>query len=506
MVPRFKKILISNRGEIAVRIARACRELGITSVAVYSEADRRSAHVRACDEAYFIGAAPSSESYLNGKKILEVARQAGVDAIHPGYGFLSERAWFARLCQEAGFVFIGPPADAIDQMGDKLVARRLMVAAGVPVVPGTVEPIRDEEEVKKVAREVGYPVMLKASAGGGGKGMRKVDSEEDLESALRSAKGEAARSFGDDAVYLEKFVTEPRHVEVQVFADSHGGCVYLGERDCSVQRRNQKVIEESPCPILRPEVRKAMGDVAVRAARAVGYVGAGTIEFLLDRDQNFYFMEMNTRLQVEHSVTELVFGQDLVHLQIRAAMGEPLPFTQEDLHSRGAAIECRIYAEDPSNNFAPSPGPIQILHEPSGPWIRLDSGIYPGAVIPIFYDPMISKLTVWGANREEAIERMKRALNEYIIAPIRHNIDFHLRVMDNAKFRSGRYTTAFIAEEHETLLGDTAISDDDELTAMIAAAIAHHRAELAAPPPSLPSTSSAGSPTSLWRWADRLGH
>ena len=495
----FKKVLIANRGEIAVRVARACKELGIAVVAIYSEPDSKAAHVRAADEAYLVGPAASSESYLNIEKILEVIKTSGADAVHPGYGFLSERASFARACEAIGVAFIGPPADAIEKMGSKLLARQLMTEAGVPVVPGTKEPIDSLDDAKKVALEVGYPIMLKASAGGGGKGMRLVENEDELESAVRAARGEAGRSFGDDAVYLEKFVVEPRHVEVQIFADSHGHTVHVGERDCSVQRRHQKVIEESPCPILRPEVREKMGVIAIRAAEAVGYVGAGTVEFLLDANQDFYFMEMNTRLQVEHPVTELVYGVDLVHAQLIVAAGGQLPFTQSQLQRRGTAIECRIYAEDPEQNFRPSPGPVHWLREPAGPWVRVDSGIYQGFDVPIHYDPMISKLAVWGATRIEAIGRMKRALGEYLIGPVRTNIPFHLKVMDNPKFISGAYTTAFIAEESANLgMEETNKSVDADV--LVAAAIA--KEGQIASEAVVSDESTGGGP--LWPWADRV--
>ncbi len=466
----FKKILVANRGEIALRVVRGCRELGISPVAIYSDADRRSLHVRAADEALHIGPALSAESYLRIDRVIDAARACGAEAIHPGYGFLSENADFARACHDAGIVFIGPPPDAIAALGSKLMARRIMESAGVPVVPGTLEPVRDPEDARRVAADVGYPIMLKASAGGGGKGIRLVYSDQELEAALRDARSESASAFGDDAVYIEKFVEQPRHVEVQVLGDSHGNYVHLFERDCSVQRRHQKVIEETPCPILRPEVRSRMTEVAIRAAKAVGYVGAGTVEFLVDKDQNFYFLEVNARLQVEHPITEMVTGIDLVRAQIEVAAGKPLPFEQGDITATGAAIECRIYAEDPYAGFVPFPGPIEEMREPGGPWVRVDGGAYPGWQVPIYYDSLISKLIVWGRTRDEAIARTARALGEYVIRPIRTIIPFHRQVMHNATFRSGRYTTDFIASE----FGNGAMESPplNEQLAFVAAAIA----------------------------------
>jgi acetyl-CoA carboxylase biotin carboxylase subunit len=421
-MPRpIKKILVANRGEIAVRVMRACRELGIATVAVYSDADRTALHVRTADEAYPIGPPPARESYLDITKILDVAKRSGADAIHPGYGFLSEKAEFARACDAAGVIFIGPPADAIDAMGDKTRARKKMQDAGVPVVPGDNGPtgrgFPSAEEALASARKIGLPVMLKASAGGGGKGMRLVADESKFVAAYQGAQREAKSAFGDDAVYLEKAVLKPRHVEIQVFGDTQGNCVYLFERDCSIQRRHQKVIEEAPSPAVTPDLRKRMGEVAVKAASAVGYVGAGTCEFLLAEDGSFYFLEMNTRLQVEHPVTEMITQKDLVHLQILVANGHPLPFKQEDLRVHGAAIECRVYAED-SLKFLPSPGRITSLRTPSGPYVRDDSGVYEGSEISVYYDPMISKLIVWGENRTQAIERMTRALSEYRVGGI----------------------------------------------------------------------------------------
>ena len=393
MTRQIRKVLVANRGEIAIRVMRTCRELGIATVAVYSEADRSALHVRQADQAFCVGPPPSRESYLNQDAILDAARKSGADAIHPGYGFLSENASFVRACDKAGITFIGPPASAMDAMGEKTRARTHMVKAGVPVVPGATAPFKTLEEARAFAEDIGFPVMLKAAGGGGGKGMRRVDAGKDFESAWRAAKSEAMSSFGNDAVYLEKYLEEPHHIEIQVFADSQGNCIHLNERECSAQRRHQKVVEETPSPIISKQMRAAMGEVAVKAAKSVGYVGAGTIEFLVDAKRNFYFLEMNTRLQVEHPVTEWVTGQDLVAWQIKVAQGEPLPFL-EPLHPRGHSIEARVYAEDPATNFMPSPGRITYLRVPGGPNVRDDSGVFAGYVVPNFYDPMISKLSV----------------------------------------------------------------------------------------------------------------
>src|SRR6202522_743768 len=404
----FKKILIANRGEIAVRILRACHEMGIAAVVVYSDVDRAALHVRKADEAYPIGPAAASESYLNISKILEVARRSGADSIHPGYGFLSENAKFAQACADAGVKFIGPTAAAMDAMGSKTRARQAMEKAGVPFVPGTSRGVASFDEAEQVAARVGYPVMLKAAAGGGGKGMRLVHAPGELKSSLEAARSEAERSFGDGEVYIEKAIINPRHIEMQVLADEHGNTVYLGERECSLQRRHQKVLEEAPSPVVDPEMRRRMGEVAVRVAQAAAYTNAGTVEFLVDGQKNFYFLEMNTRLQVEHPVTELITGLDLVRLQIRIATGEKLPFGQDDITLRGHAIECRIYAEDPDNNFFPSPGKILDWRPPAGPGIRLDDGVYGGWTVPNEYDPMLGKLMAWGASRAEAIARLQR--------------------------------------------------------------------------------------------------
>jgi acetyl-CoA carboxylase, biotin carboxylase subunit len=433
----FSKVLVANRGEIALRVVRACRELGVASVAVYSEADARAPHVREADEAVLLGPASSSESYLKGDAIIAAALRVGAQAIHPGYGFLSEREWFARAVRDAGLVFIGPSAEAIAAMGSKTAARSLAIAAGTPVVPGTTTALADAAEAERVAEQFGYPVLLKAAAGGGGKGMRVVHRREELASALESARREAKNAFGDDAVYVEKYIIGPRHVEIQVLGDHHGTMLHLGERECSVQRRHQKMIEEAPSVAVSPELRKKMGETAVRAARAAGYVNAGTCEFLLAENGEFYFLEMNTRLQVEHPVTELVTGIDLVQWQLRIASGEKLPFRQEDIVPRGWAMECRITSEDASNNFLPSTGRIEHLHLPSGPGVRWDGGIESGSEVGLYYDPMLGKLIVWGADREQAVTRMRRALVDLIILGVETSRDFHIRMMDDAEFRRG---------------------------------------------------------------------
>jgi acetyl-CoA carboxylase biotin carboxylase subunit len=440
----FKKILIANRGEIAVRVIRACHEMGIAAVAVYSDVDRSALHVRKADEAYPIGAPAASESYLNIQKILDVAARSGADAIHPGYGFLSENAKFARACADAGVKFIGPTAAAMDAMGSKTRARQAMERAGVPLVPGTSRGLESFEQAEQVAERIGYPVMLKAAAGGGGKGMRLVHAPEELKSALEGARSEAERSFGDSEVYIEKAILNPRHIEMQVLADEHGNTVYLGERECSLQRRHQKVVEEAPSPIVDPDMRKRMGEVAVRVAQAAGYTNAGTVEFLVDQQRNFYFLEMNTRLQVEHPVTELITGLDLVHLQIRIAAGEKLPFTQDEVVLRGHAIECRIYAEDPDNNYFPSPGKITLLLLPSGPGIRRDSGMYEGWTVPMDYDPLLAKLIGYGTDREQAISRLTRALNEYFVGGIKTNISLFRRILSDPDFRAAKMDTGFL--------------------------------------------------------------
>ena len=440
----FKKILIANRGEIALRVLRACREMGIAAVAVYSEVDRAAPHVREADEAYAIGPAAASDSYLSIPKILDVARRCGADAIHPGYGFLSENAKFAQACAEAGVKFIGPTAAAMEAMGSKTRARQAMEKAGVPFVPGTSRGVDSPEQAAEVSARIGYPVMLKAAAGGGGKGMRLVHSPEQIKSALEAARSEAERSFGDSEVYIEKAIVNPRHIEMQVLADEKGNTVYLGERECSIQRRHQKVLEEAPSPIVDPEMRRRMGEIAVRVAQAAGYTNAGTVEFLVDQEKNFYFLEMNTRLQVEHPVTELITGLDLVHLQIRIAAGEELPFRQEDVSIRGHAMECRIYAEDPDNNYFPSPGKITLLLEPAGPGIRLDSGVFEGWNVPIDYDPLLAKLIGYGGDRDQAIARLRRAFDEYFVGGIKTNIPLFRRILGEADFGAARLDTGFL--------------------------------------------------------------
>jgi len=440
----FKKILIANRGEIAVRVIRACHEMGIAAVAVYSDVDRASLHVRKSDEAYPIGPPAANESYLNIQKILDVAMRSGADAIHPGYGFLSENAKFARACVEAGVKFIGPTAAAMEAMGSKTRARQAMERAGVPYVPGTSRGLESFEQAEQVAGRIGYPVMLKAAAGGGGKGMRLVHAPQDLKSALEAARSEAERSFGDSEVYVEKAIVNPRHIEMQVLADEQGNTVYLGERECSLQRRHQKVVEEAPSPIVDSNMRRQMGEVAVRVAQAAGYTNAGTVEFLVDQQKNFYFLEMNTRLQVEHPVTELVTGLDLVHLQIHIAAGERLPFAQQDVTIRGHAIECRIYAEDPDNNYFPSPGKITLLLAPSGPGIRRDSGMYEGWTVPMDYDPLLAKLIGYGTDREQAISRLTRALSEYFVGGIKTNISLFRRILRHPEFRAAKLDTSFL--------------------------------------------------------------
>ena len=447
----IKKILVANRGEIAVRVMRSCREMDILTVAIYSDADGSAMHVRYADEAYYIGPSPSAESYLNIDKIIEVAKNCKADAIHPGYGFLSENATFSDRCKQEGIIFIGPSGDSIRAMGDKITARRTMIAAGVPVVPGTTDPIQDETGAIEVIRNIGLPVMIKASAGGGGKGMRLVKEESQIVNAIRSARSEARSAFGDDSVYIEKYIGSPHHIEFQILADNFGNTIHLFERECSVQRRHQKVVEETPSPLLTPAVREEMGEFAVAAAKAVNYSGAGTIEFIVDEDLNYYFLEMNTRLQVEHPITERVVGIDLVKQQIRIANNEKLAIRQEELTQNGHAIECRIYAEDPDRNFMPSPGVIKHISEPHGLGVRCDGYVYEGYEIPLYYDPLISKLICWGKTREEAINRMKRALYEYKITGVKTSIRLLVRIMDTPDFREGKYNTHFIEKNHDYL-------------------------------------------------------
>jgi acetyl-CoA carboxylase, biotin carboxylase subunit len=489
----FSKVLVANRGEIAVRIIRALKEMDIPSVAVFSEADRKARHVFMADEAVPIGPAASTESYLNIEKILSAARQTGSDAIHPGYGFLSENAEFAKACGEAGLKFVGPSSGSIERMGSKTAARKLAIAAGAPVVPGTEEGINSPAAAKQIAGNIGYPVLLKAAAGGGGKGMRRVDSEQDLEAAMRSAQSEAERAFGSGEVYLEKFIQRPRHIEVQVLGDEYGHLIHLGERECSIQRRHQKVIEESPSPLVlaRPALREQLGAAALKIARAAGYYNAGTLEFLADQEGRFYFLEMNTRLQVEHPVTEMVTGIDLVKWQIRIAAGERLSLDQRDIAWRGSAIECRVYAEDPDNNFMPSPGRITQYAEPGGPGVRVDGGVYEGWTVPVDYDPLLAKLVAWAETRQEAGDRIRRAVSEYHISGITTNLSLFPRVMRNSSFRAGEFDTGFL----ERLTPERAERELEQpaLVAAIVAGAAHQQN-------SAPRTREAAvAPFSRWR-------
>ena len=440
----FKKILVANRGEIAVRIMKACREMGISTVAVYSEADRKSLHVQMADEALCIGPPPAIESYLSMDRIIEAAHKTDAQAIHPGYGFLAENAGFARLCEDEKIVFIGPNSKALELVGDKIRSRRTMEKAGIRIIPGMKGKKENVSEYQAEAKKIGYPLMIKASAGGGGKGMRIVWQAKELKPALEAGMREAKSAFGDESVYLEKYIEEPRHVEFQVLADNHGSVVHLFERECSIQRRHQKIVEETPSQALTPDLRQEMGETAKKVIRVSGYNNAGTVEFLLDKDKNFYFLEVNARLQVEHPVTELTSGVDLVHQQILVASGEKLSYEQEDINPKGHAIECRIYAEDPTNNFLPSSGKVLFLKEPQGPGVRHDSGIYSGCDVPIFYDPILSKLIVWAENRDLACQRMVNALDDYVILGIRTQIDFLKEVVDHHQFRAGNTTTDFI--------------------------------------------------------------
>jgi acetyl-CoA carboxylase, biotin carboxylase subunit len=496
----FRKVLIANRGEIAIRVLRACRELGVSPVAVYSEADRNALHVQMADEAYLIGPPRATESYLVIDRIIEAALTSGAEAIHPGYGFLAENAALARACEQHGLVFIGPPSAAIELMADKTAARRAMQAAGVPVVPGIDRFLQDDDEARQVIAAMGYPVMIKAALGGGGRGLRLVQDEPQLGEALRAARSEARSAFGDPAIYVEKYVTDPRHVEIQVLADAHGQIIHLGERECSIQRRHQKVVEESPSPLMTEELRAQMGEAAVRAAQAAAYRNAGTVEFLVDEHRNFYFLEMNTRLQVEHPVTEMVTGIDLVQAQLRIAAGQPLGYCQEDIVLRGAAIECRIYAEDPAANFRPSPGKISVLQPPAGPWVRDERGVFAGGEVSPYYDAMISKLVAWGASRQEAIARMRRALAEYVIGGIKTTIPFHQWLMDDEEFQAGHLDTGFIERRYRPQAAPA-----DELSqdvALIAAALDHlHTARQAALTPRPPSGRDGLNP---WKLAGRV--
>jgi acetyl-CoA carboxylase biotin carboxylase subunit len=491
----MKKIVVANRGEIALRVMRSAREMGIATVAVYSEADRTMPFVQYADEAVCIGPAPSSQSYLLGGKIIEVARQTGADAIHPGYGFLSENAGFARAVTEAGLIFIGPSAASIEVMGSKLAAKQAAQQFGVPMVPGTETPLRSINEAREVVKKTGFPILIKASAGGGGKGMRVVQQESELEEQIQLAKNEALSAFGDDAVFIEKYVTAPRHIEIQVLGDQHGNCVYLFERECSIQRRHQKLIEEAPSSVLTPAIRAAMGECAVNVARACNYYGAGTVEFLVDDQLNFYFLEMNTRLQVEHPVTEMITGLDLVKEQIRIADGGRLPFTQNELKINGHAIELRICAEDPANNFLPDTGRLETYIRPQGYGVRVDDGYEEGMDIPIFYDPMISKLIAWGANREEARERLLRAIDEYRVTGIRTTLPFGKWALQQAPFIEGNFDTNFIAR----YFTPQALENKDEQTTRAAAILAAQLWQAAARPATAVNTAQ----TTLTKWKSR---
>ena len=491
----FQKVLIANRGEIAVRVIRACRDLGISPVAVYSEADRTSLHVRLADEAYLLGPAPSTESYLVVDRIIEAARRSKAEAIHPGYGFLSENPVLAQACANAGIALIGPSAASMRLMGSKTDARAAVLSYGVPVIPGTQEPMTSPRQAAEVARRLGYPVLLKAAGGGGGKGMRLVEEERDLAGAFDAAGSEAFRAFNNSAVYLEKYLIRPRHIEIQVLVDRHGNAIFLGERECSIQRRHQKVIEECPSPAVDDSLRRRMGEVALQVARAANYENAGTVEFLLDEGGEFYFLEMNTRLQVEHPVTELVFGVDLVREQFRIAAGEKLFLRQEDVRPRGWALECRIYAEDPEHNFTPFPGRIRRLVEPQGPGIRVDSGVYEGSEVSIYYDPLIAKLATYGINRDEAISRMKRAIAEYRIEGVRTNLRFFAELLSDPDFVAGRLSTDFIEKFFARRMPRAEISGPALDAAAVAAALAF-RDKASAPLPAGP-----GEIDSRWRMA-----
>ncbi len=491
----FEKILIANRGEIAVRIIRACKELGAKTVAVYSDADRSSLHVALADEAYHIGPPKPAESYLVKEKIIEVAKKSGAQAIHPGFGFLSENDSFAELCEKEGIVFIGPTPEAIRLMGDKITARKIAKEAKVPLVPGSDGAVTDVEAAM-VAEKIGYPVMIKASAGGGGKGMRLVRDKEEFENSLRMAKSEALSSFGDDSVFVERFIEQPRHIEIQILADSHGKVLHLFERECSIQRRHQKVVEEAPSAYLTEKTRKKMGDTAVRIAKAVNYQGAGTVEFIMDQKQNFFFLEMNTRVQVEHPVTEMITGIDIVKWMIRIAEGEKLPFKQSDLKINGHALECRVYAEDPAMNFMPSPGILHYVKAPTGPGVRDDSSIYSGYEVTSFYDPMLSKLITWGETREDALKKMVAALSEYVVLGVRTNIGFLIRVMDEEEFNQAKIDTGYI-ERHPELLSEESPEIDP---ALIAAAVTMEHA--------VPETNNGNGKSTASNWkllARRLG-
>ena len=491
---KFDKLLVANRGEIALRIIRACQQLGIQTVAVYSDVDRNAPHVRYANEAYHIGPAPAAESYLVTDKLIDVARRSGAEAIHPGYGFLAERAAFAQACLDAGLVFVGPSPEAIRVMGDKLQARHTVTAAGVPVVPGT-EPGLDDEQLLAAASRVGYPLLVKASAGGGGKGMRPVHKPEQLRGALAAARREALAAFGDGTIYLEKMITESRHIEIQVLADMHGNYIHLGERECSLQRRHQKVIEEAPSFVVDADLRERMGQIAISAARSVNYVNAGTIEFLVDKEKNFYFLEMNTRVQVEHPVTELVTGVDILQEQLRVARGRRLRIKQEDIQIRGWAIECRINAEDPYHDYLPSTGTINTIRLPTGPGVRVDSGVFPGYEVTPYYDPLISKLICYGETRGEAVLRMRRALEEYRIMGVKTNIPFHQHMMDSHRFLSGQFDTNFVEDRFS--MSDREAPDTLE-AAILATLVAHRQGQQASQ-----IMAPGDRDTSNWKWLSR---
>lgn len=480
----FRKVLIANRGEIAVRIIRACRDEGFQPVAVFSDADRRALHVRMADEAVPIGPSPPTESYLNIERILYAARKVGAEAIHPGYGFLAENPEFAEACRNAGLVWVGPSPSAMRKMGSKTTARRMLEEMGLPVVPGTAIPLESLEQAQQIASRIGYPVMLKASAGGGGKGMRMVATPDELPRAFENARSEAFSAFGDDAVYLEKVVQNPRHIEIQLIGDQHGHAIYLGERECSIQRRHQKLLEETPSPVLDESTRRRMGDTAVAAAKQAGYDNAGTVEFLVDGDNSFFFLEMNTRLQVEHPVTEMVTGLDLVRLQFQVAAGEPLTLRQQDIQPRGTAIECRIYAEDPLQKFFPCPGVVKQLVEPAGTGVRVDSGVYQGFEVPIFYDALVAKLITWGQSRQEALERMRRALQEYRLGGIQSTLPLFRAILQDPQFLSGDYDTNYLNGRLEKLMENSSRSTLEKEA--LATVLAYHLASRDSRPASRP--------------------